>query len=76
MTLDERCKKHRAEAMRYKRKYLVLKHRIMMLSAAVDKIALGKWYCGRTDGKADNVVLVDDVKDLINKCLSEVSNED
>lgn len=72
MTGNERIKMYRAEARRYKRKYLILKQRISNLKKEVAKVSLGKWYVGRIDGKADTVVLLDEVIELIDKCLKEV----
>lgn len=75
MTESERTKMYRAEARRYKRKYLILKQRVSNLKNAIAKVSLGKWYVGRIDGKTDNVVLLDDVIELIDKCLKEIHDE-
>ena len=67
MTESERTKMYRAEARRYKRKYLILKQRVLNLKNAMAKVSLGKWYVGTIDGKTDNVVLLDDAIELIDK---------
>lgn len=38
MTKDERIKLYRAEARRYKRKYLILRHRMEQIRTSVKKI--------------------------------------
>lgn len=43
----------------------------------IQKRSLGEWYVGRTDGKTDEVVLLDDVMQIIdeNSCLQSTSKD-
>lgn len=47
------------------------------LQNAINKIikcSLGKWYVGRTDGKTDEVVLLDDVLAILMTLINEGEN--
>ena len=37
----------------------------------IEKCSLGKWYVGRTDGKAEEVVLLEDVERVILELLNK-----
>ena len=76
MTESERTKMYRAEARRYKRKYLILKQRVLNLKNAMEKVSLGPWYVGRIDGKPEDVITLDAAFALIDKCLKEKPDED
>ena len=76
MTASDRAKQYRSEARRYKRKYLILKHRVYCLKNAMEKVSLGPWYVGRMDGKPEDVITLEDAFALIDKCLKEKPDED
>ena len=48
------------------------------IQKAINKIikcSLGKWYVGRTDGKTDEVVLLDDVLAILMTLINEKENK-
>ena len=49
------------------------------LQKAINKIikcSLGKWYVGRTDGKTDEVVLLDDVLTILMTLINDKTRGD
>ena len=73
MTLDERCKKYRAEMMRYKRKYLALR---LMLNRLFKDIVECSYDVDNFDGTVDTVVDVNDVMSVFGKYAKGDENDE
>lgn len=64
MTLEERCKKYRAEARRYKYKYLLLK---LMLNNLFKEIVINSYDITDPNGAIHTVVDINDVTYIFDK---------
>ena len=42
----------------------------------INKCSLGKWYVGRTDGKSEEVVLLEDVLNILTDLLNKGANNE
>ena len=47
------------------------KKKLAQAMTKIESCSLGKWYVGRTDGQADEVVLLEDVERIILDLLNE-----
>ena len=47
------------------------KKKLAQAMTKIEKCSLGKWYVGRTDGKTDEVVLLEDVEIILLGLLNE-----
>ena len=53
------------------------KKKLAQAMTKIEKCSLGKWYVGRTDGQAEEVVLLEDVERIILALLNEdISHDD
>ena len=50
---------------------VIQKKKLAKALTKIEKCSLGKWYTGRTDGKTEEVVLMEDVESIILELLNE-----